>query len=163
MDMKTVTSSAEIRPLIEDFYTQYNIALDDLNLEAWPEFFEDTCLYKVTTKENWDADKPLSTIRCESKGMLNDRVVGLRKTMMFAPRYCRRFQSALQISPIEDGILKTRSNFLCVQTLVDEPSEMAFCGVAYDKISLKTGEPIFMERICVLDTEMISNSLIYPL
>lgn len=161
--MTATTNTAEYRPILEDFYTRYNIALDDLDLEAWPEFFEETCLYKVTAKENWDAGKPLSTIRCESKGMLNDRVQGLRKTMMYAPRYCRRFQSAIQIISVADDIIEARSNFLCVQTLVDEPSEVAFCGVAFDKISFKNGEPKFIERICVLDTEMISNSLIYPL
>lgn len=161
--MQTITNPAEHRPALEDLYTRYNIALDDLNLEAWPEFFEDNCLYKVTAKENWDAGKPLSTIRCESKGMLKDRVLGLRRTMMYAPRYCRRFQSALQINSVHNGIIEARSNFLCVQTLVDEPSEVAFCGVAFDKISIKNKEPKFIERVCVLDTEMISNSLIYPL
>lgn len=161
--MTPIANSPEYRPVLEEFYTRYNIALDDLNLEAWPAFFEDICLYRVTAKENWDARKPLSSIRCESKGMLNDRVQGLRRTMMYAPRYCRRFQSALQITAINEGTIEARSNFLCVQTLVDEPSEVAFCGVAFDKISIKNGEPKFIERICILDTEMISNSLIYPL
>lgn len=161
--MDKINNSGQCRAAIEDLYTRYAVALDDLDLEAWPAFFEETCVYRVTTKENWDADRPLSTILCESRGMLKDRVVGLRQTMMYAPRYCRRFQSALQITGMEGATIRTRSNFLCVHTLVDEPSEVAFCGVAFDKISLATSEPRFIERVCVLDTEMISNSLIYPL
>jgi salicylate 5-hydroxylase small subunit len=161
--MKMTVNTGGHRTAIEDFYARYIIALDDLDLEAWPMFFEETCVYRVTTKENWDAGRPLSTIRCESRGMLKDRVVGLRQTMMYAPRYCRRFQSALQITNADGTTVSTRSNFLCVHTLVDEPSEVAFCGVAFDKISIATSEFKFIERICVLDTEMISNSLIYPL
>ncbi len=159
-------SMADINPnrsQIEDLYTDYNIALDDLNLEAWPQFFTQTCLYRITTRENWEGKFPLSTIICESREMLEDRVAATRKSMMYAPRSYRRYHSGLKIISSSAGVTKTRLNFFVAQTLVDKPSEVAFCGVAYDTIVEEESTLRFKERICVMDTEMIPNSLIYPI
>lgn len=147
----------------QDFYTAYNIALDDLELERWVTMFDQDCYYRIVPRENWQANLPLSTVECTTRGMLADRVKGIRKTMMFAPRSCRRFISSLQVGEAEDGVVTARSSFLCVQTLVDQPSEVAFCGVAHDHLVISGSEPRLRSRICVLDTEMIPNSLIYPL
>ncbi len=152
-----------LRSRIEDFYTAYNIALDDLDLERWVEMFDDPCDYRIVPRENWEADLPLSTMHCESKGMLVDRVKGIRQTMMFAPRYCRRFISSIQVEEQNKNIAKVRSNFLCVQTLVDQPSEVAFCGLANDTLVFGIEKVLLRQRTCILDTEMIPNSLIYPL
>lgn len=148
---------------VEALYSDYAITLDDLNLGAWPQFFTDTCLYRITTRENWDCGYPLSTVMCESRGMLEDRVAAINSSMMYAPRTYRRFQSALKIMPVNERVVKARSNFLVVQTLVDKPSETAFCGIAFDMIVNESGKLKFQERVCVMDTEMIPNSLIYPL
>ncbi|MFC3051873.1 aromatic-ring-hydroxylating dioxygenase subunit beta [Kordiimonas pumila] len=161
MDMQSTGSHTY--ETLRAFYTDYMIVLDDFDLEKWPDFFTDDCFYRVTAKENWDAGNAFSAMRCESKGMLIDRVVGIQQTMMFAPRYLRRFQSALKVVDGEGDTVSVRSNFLCIQTLVDEPSEVAFCGVAFDKVKMLDSGPKLIERICVLDTEMILNSLIYPL
>lgn len=161
--MSNTVITNEVRTIISDFYTDYMLTLDDCDLNAWPDFFAEDCMYRVTAKENWDTNSPLSTIRCESRGMIIDRSLGIQETMMYAPRYTRRFQSSLKLTPGENGLVNAQSSFLCIHTLVDEPSEVAFCGIAYDKISLTGDKPLFVERICVLDTEMVRNSLIYPL
>ena len=59
--------------------------------------------------------------------------------------------------------MTTRANFLVIETLVDEPSRVAFCGVSHDKLCLIDNRWRFAERVCILDTEMLPNSLIYPL
>lgn len=160
---RDVKSDRPISDRVRQLYNEYSIALDDLNLESWPGFFAEKCLYRITTRENWDRGFPLSTIVCESRGMLIDRVAAIRGSMMYAPRSYRRFQSLLHVQNTDTGELEARSNFLVVQTLVDRPSDVAFCGVAFDKIVDERNQLRFRERVCVLDTEMIPNSLIYPL
>ena len=75
----------------------------------------------------------------------------------------RRFQSGLRVVEAAAGSLRVRSNFLVVQVLIDKPAEVAFVGVAHDRLVREAGELRLAERICVLDSEMLPNSLIYPI
>lgn len=151
-----------LREQICALYDQYAISLDDLDLDVWTNYFTESCFYRIVTRENWMRGLPLSTVKCEGRGMLADRAAALQNSMMFAPRVYRRFCSVLKTEE-SSGVIKSRTNFFVAQTLVDRPTEMAFCGVSFDKIVEDNGALKFAERICVLDTEMIPNSLIYPL
>jgi salicylate 5-hydroxylase small subunit len=140
----------------------YLECLDDLRLAEWPQFFTEDCIYRVIPRENFEADRTLCTIYAESRGMLIDRVTGLTRTQMYAPRYYRRFVSGLRIVGPEAGGVRLRSNILMVQTLVDKPSEIVLAGVAHDVVVREEGRLRYRERVVVFDSEMIPNSLIYP-
>lgn len=166
--MSALPSNLPARPVagreeLQLFYDLYNEALDDLALERWPLFFTADCLYRITARENWEAGLPLSTLVCESRGMMNDRVVGWRRTMTYAPRAYRRFQSGLRVVEATAEAVRVRSNFLVVQVLIDKPAEVAFVGVAHDRLVRDGDDLRLAERICVLDSEMLPNSLIYPI
>src|SRR5690348_3433202 len=81
--------SLELRAELADLYAGYADVLDGDELEAWPDFFTETCRYEVIPRENRELGLPLATVRCESRGMLMDRVFAVRQTQMFAPRYLR--------------------------------------------------------------------------
>ena len=151
------------RTALHAFYISYFETLDDGRLETWPNFFIDDCLYQIIPRENYDAGYQLCTMQADSKGMLVDRVQGILKTQMFAPRYCRRFHSGLRITGHDGGEIRVRQNVLVIQTLLNKPSEILVCGVGRDLlVNDGSGELKFKERILVIDTEMIPNSLIYP-
>lgn len=145
------------------FYDRYFETLDDGKLEEWPGFFTEDCRFQIIPRENHEAGYQLCTIQADSKGMLLDRVQGILKTQMFAPRYYRRFHSGLRAIAREDGGIKVRQNVLVIQTLVDRPSEVVICGVAHDLLEeAGKNDWRFRERILVIDSEMIPNSIIYP-
>ena len=56
------------REVLERLYVRYVDALDDDQLEAWPELFTETCLYRVMSAENDRLGLPLAVIRAESRG-----------------------------------------------------------------------------------------------
>ena len=85
------------RDALRDFYDDYYTVLDDVRLEEWPALFTEDCIYRVIPRENFEAGYTLSTIYAESRGMLIDRVMGVTRTQMFAPRYYRRFPGPLRI------------------------------------------------------------------
>ena len=85
------------RDALRDFYDDYYNVLDDVRLEEWPALFTEDCMYRVIPRENFEAGYTLSTIYAESRGMLVDRVMGMTRTQMFAPRYYRRFPGPLRI------------------------------------------------------------------
>lgn len=150
------------RDALRDFFDDYYTVLDDVRLEEWPAFFTEDCLYRVIPRENFEAGYTLCSIQAESRGMLADRVMGLTRTQMYAPRYYRRFPGPLRIVTHDDNGVRTRHNLLVVQTLIDKPSEIVLSAVCHDLVARDDEGPRLRERIVVFDSEMIPNSLIYP-
>jgi len=150
------------RDAMRDFYDDYYNALDDVRLDAWPEFFTEDCTYRVIPRENFEAGYALSTIYAESRGMLIDRVMGVTRTQMFAPRYYRRFPGPLRIVAREGDAVRVRHNLLVVQTMIDQKTEIVLSAVCHDLLVPSDSGLRLRERIVVFDSEMIPNSLIYP-
>lgn len=146
------------RDALRDFFDDYYAALDEVRLHDWPEFFIQDCLYRVIPRENFEAGYTLCTIQAESRGMLRDRVMGLTRTQMYAPRYYRRFPTAPRLVSESGGAAQVRHNLLLVQTLIDKP----LSAVCHDRVVVDEGRLRFAERIVVFDSEMLPNSLVYP-
>jgi 3-phenylpropionate/cinnamic acid dioxygenase small subunit len=160
--MNNITASDVGRDALRDFFDDYYNALDDVQLDAWPDFFTEDCLYRVIPRENYEAGYTLCTMQAESRGMLIDRVMGLTRTQMFAPRYYRRFPGPLRVVSQDGGGVRTRHNLLVVQTLIDKQTEIVLAAVCHDRIAPDGDRLRLRERIVVFDSEMIPNSLIYP-
>jgi 3-phenylpropionate/cinnamic acid dioxygenase small subunit len=150
------------RDALRDFYDDYYNILDDVRLDEWPALFTEACIYRVIPRENFEAGYTLSTMYAESRGMLVDRVMGLTRTQMFAPRYYRRFPGPLRIVSAGAEDVGTRHNLLMVQTLIDKQTEIVLSAVCHDVVVVDEGRLRLRERIVVFDSEMIPNSLIYP-
>jgi len=153
----------ELRAEVEDLYYDYAAALDDFELERWPEFFVEECWYKIISRENYDRGLPLATMWCESKGMLKDRVVTIRQTQMFAPRTMRHIVGNVRIKSDEGAEIQSGANYVVIQTLVDDESRIFNTGRYLDTLVREQGRLKFKSRICIYDTIMIPNSLIYPI
>ena len=153
----------EIRLKIEDFNAQYAHVLDEGNLETWPDFFTDDGLYRVTARENADADLPIGLIYCDGKGMLIDRIRAVIKTMMHEPRYLRHFNTNVRVLEIgKDGQIVARANYLVAETLMEGGTSILQSG-RYEDIFVRSGAKLLLKaRHCVYDTLTIANALIYP-
>ena len=150
------------RDALRDFYDEYYTILDDLRLDEWPPLFTEDCVYRVIPRENYEAGYTLSTIYVESRGMLVDRVMGMTRTQMYAPRYYRQFPGPLRVVSRDADSVRSRHNLLVVQTLIDKKSEIVLSAVCHDVLVNDEGRNRLRERIVVFDSEMIPNSLIYP-
>ncbi len=151
-----------LRTRLADLYCAYADALDDGELERWPDFFTEDCLYKVVPRENFERALPVALIYCESRGMLVDRVVAIRETALYAPRIVRHFVSNIRLRAIgSDGLRLTASFALC-QTMADQPSELFLCGKYHDRVIEDADRLRFSERICVYDSTIVPTSLVYP-
>jgi len=156
-------NARELRLELEELYAAYTGCLDEERFEEWPDFFADPCVYKIVPRENFERGLPLATWLCESKGYLVDRVVAVRRTAVYAPRYIRRMVSGIRILGWKDGVLGTRANYLALETLQDELTRVFNTGQYHDKLVVGDGKLKFMEKVCVFDSMLIPNSLIYPL
>jgi salicylate 5-hydroxylase small subunit len=152
----------ELRDEIEALYADYAEALDDNELERWPEFFVEDCLYKLVPRENWERKLPIALMLCESKGMLRDRVNAVRNTALYAPRAFRHLIGQFRIEAETPERIRVRANYVVFQTLVDDLTRIQNAGKYIDLVVRTPAGLRFQEKICVFDSVLVPNSLIYP-
>ena len=75
--------SLELKGEVEDLLNAYTQCIDDDDLENWPDFFTEKCLYRVIPRENHEMDLPTAVMWCDSKGMLQDRITALRHANIY--------------------------------------------------------------------------------
>jgi salicylate 5-hydroxylase small subunit len=148
---------------LQNLYSEYSACLDQGDFEKWPEFFLEECEYRIQPRENYERKMPLSIMWLESKGMLKDRVYGIRETLYHDPYYQRHIVSAPRVIAAEENEIRSEANYLVLRTKQDELSEIFNVG-RYIDVVRKTDEGLkFQSRLCIFDSELIPNSIIYPI
>tara|TARA_B100001123_G_scaffold125102_1_gene145748 strand:- start:211 stop:711 length:501 start_codon:yes stop_codon:yes gene_type:complete len=156
------TTLREARLEIEDFNYAYAETLDRMDVNGWVEFFTENALYHVIARDNAESSLPLGLIYCEGKAMMKDRAYALLNTEMFAPRYLHLSITNARVIEIIEGRIKATANYTLVETLVDEPSRVQQVGKYRDVFVRTNGKLLLEERICVYDSVMIDNCLVFP-
>jgi salicylate 5-hydroxylase small subunit len=148
---------------IQQLYADYASAVDSGQWDLWPEFFTAQCVYKLQPRENFERGLPLATLFLTSKAMLKDRVYGISETIYHDPYYQRHVVGAPMVRRVADGHIHAEANYAVFRTKLDKESTVFNVGRYIDTI-VQTPEGFkFAERICVYDSEMIPNSIIYPI
>lgn len=162
-DLTAPDLAALLRHLrVEEFYARYTECLDQERFEDWPDFFVEDCLYKIVPRINHARGLPLATWLSEGRGYLLDRITGIRRTSVYGPRYIRRMVSGIRVVAQQGDALTVRSNFAVFETLPDEFTRVFSVGESHDRIVITAAGLLFREKICVFDSELVPNSLIYP-
>ena len=144
-------------------YADYALAVDSGQWDLWPEFFTEQCVYKLIPRENHARGFPLCTLSFTSKGMLKDRVYGIQETLYHDPYYQRHVVGAPVVRRVEGERIHAEANYAVFRTKLDKASTVFNVGRYIDTI-VPTPEGLkFAERLCVYDSEMIPNAIIYPI
>jgi salicylate 5-hydroxylase small subunit len=148
---------------VQQLYADYSIAIDSGKWNLWPEFFTDKCVYKLQPRENYERGFPLATLFFSSKAMLIDRVYGITETIYHDPYYQRHVVGAPLVKDVIEGRIHCEANYAVFRTKLDKESTVYNVGRYIDTI-VQTPEGLkFAERLCIYDSEMIPNSIIYPI
>jgi salicylate 5-hydroxylase small subunit len=149
---------------LQTLYADYALAVDSGNWDLWPTFFTPDCVYKLQPRENFERGFPLSTLAFDSQAMLRDRVYGIKETLFHDPYYQRHVVGAPVLRQIDaEGRLHCEANYAVFRTKLDGPGTVFNVG-RYLDIVAKTPDGLkFAQRLCVYDSEMIPNSIIYPI
>ena len=144
-------------------YADYALAVDSGHWDLWPEFFTEQCVYKLIPRENHGRGFPLCTLSFTSKGMLKDRVYGIQETLYHDPYYQRHVVGAPVVRRVDGERIQSEANYAVFRTKLDKASMVFNVGRYIDTI-VPTPEGLkFAERLCVYDSEMIPNAIIYPI
>ncbi len=155
----------ELRFEVEDLYNEYAQVLDDGPLDRWPTLFMDPCDYQIIPRENHENELPLAIMRCESRGMLMDRIVAVQELLMYEPRYLRHMISNIRIRSVskDSSRIDAVANYAVLETLRDEFTRVLNAGRYLDEIVRdEDGKLRFRKKHCVYDSELIPNSIVYP-
>ena len=141
----------------------YAAALDSADWNRWVEFFVEDCQYKVQPRENYERGFPLSTLALLSRGMLKDRVYGIKETLFHDPYYQRHVVGLPRILRREGDVIEAEANYAVFRTKLSQETTVFNVGRYLDRVRITPEGMKFESRLCIYDTEMIPNSLIYPI
>ena len=158
-----VLDAARYQALVR-LHADYALAVDSGDWSLWPEFFTDDARYRLVPRENHARGLPLATLAFESKAMLRDRVYGIRETLFHDPYDQRHVVGAPVVRALEpDGTIVCEASYAVFRTRLDELSTVFNVGRYLDRVVDTPAGLRFRERVVVYDSEMVPNSLIYPI
>jgi salicylate 5-hydroxylase small subunit len=158
----TALPSAQYQALVQ-LYADYAAAVDSGDWDLWPEFFVDACRYRLVPRENHERGLPLATLAFDSKAMLRDRVYGIRETLFHDPYYQRHVVGAPVVRASADGRIESEAGYAVFRTKLNELTTVFNVGRTLDVVVETPAGLKFESRTIVYDSEMIPNSIIYPL
>jgi salicylate 5-hydroxylase small subunit len=144
-------------------YADYASAVDSGHWDLWPEFFTEDCVYRLQPRENHERGFPLATLSFTSKGMLKDRVYGIKETLFHDPYYQRHVVGMPVVREVSAHRVRCEANYAVLRTKLSEASTVFNVG-RYLDVVVRTPQGLkFASRECIYDSEMIPNSIIYPI
>ncbi len=122
------------------------------------------CLYLLIPRDNYDRGLPLAIIRCESRGMLVDRVRAAQETIMHEPRYLRHQITNVRVTATDGGRIDAIAHFSVMEVLPDELPRILCVGRYIDVLQRRSdGALEFVEKRCVYDSVLVPNTIVYPI
>lgn len=148
---------------ITQLYADYANVVDAGQWSQWPEFFTEDGVYRLQPRENHERGFPLATLSLTSKGMLKDRAYGIQETLFHDPYYQRHVVGVPLVHEVSPEHLRCEANYAVFRTKLSEPSTVFNVG-RYLDVVVRTPQGLkFASRECIYDSELIPNSLIYPI
>jgi salicylate 5-hydroxylase small subunit len=150
---------------LQQLQTQAANALDNEDWDAWVACFTVDAEYRLVPRENHERGLPLATMAFESQAMLKDRIYAIRETLFHDPYHQRHLLSPMQVLSVaaDGGSFDTQTSYAVFRTKHLQLSEVFNLGRYLDRI-VHTPEGLrFARRLVVYDSELIPNSVIYPI
>lgn len=161
--MGNLKTSFDTYLALTQLYADYAAAVDSEDWDKWTDFFTEGCVYKVQPRENYERGFPLATLALLSRNMLKDRAYGIRETLFHDPYYQRHVVGAPRILKHEGDLIESEANYAVFRTKLSQASTVYNVGRYIDRVRITPQGMKLESRLCIYDSEMIPNSLIYPI
>jgi anthranilate 1,2-dioxygenase small subunit len=151
--------AADARNLLEEVAWY----LDDDQVERFPGYFIDACIYQVISRENYREGLPQAAIYCDGVDMVHDRVTALRETQVYVPRQWRHFISGVRVTAVHDDGCSITANFMVTEAMADAEPTMLLIGQYVSELVRVDGTLKFKRHLAIYDNYRITRSLIVPI
>ncbi len=145
---------------------EYAAALDDDRLEDWPSFFTERCFYRVTTIDNYRQGMQAGLIYADSRDMLADRILSLRKANVYEFHRYRHVVGVPRILGNDaqgGGTMRVSTGFVVIRISRQGQYEVFASGQYLDEVVTESGKLLLKRRDVVCDSSRIDTLLAIPL
>lgn len=154
---------AGVREAIARLQMEYVHAIDNNEVERWPQFFTDNCLYRIVSRHDYDEGRPIGLWYCDSRAMLEDRVSSLRGVNVYEPHCYRHVIGPTEITAHKDGLWQTQTSYFIVRTMHDGEMIVFSAGRYVDAIQVESGTARLASRSVVTDSWRYDTLIVIPL
>jgi anthranilate 1,2-dioxygenase small subunit len=155
--------SPEARDAIERLMMEYVHAIDNNELERWPQMFTEKCLYQIIPRADFDQARRIGIWFCDNRGMLEDRVSSMREVNVFEPHVYRHVIGPTEILEHKDGAYAAQTSYIVVRTLHDGEMSLFSAGRYVDEIVIEGGAARFRKRVVVPDSWRFDTLVVIPI
>lgn len=162
--METLVSTRlQLQQLVTELNALHAELIDDDRLEEWPDLFAAECTYTVIARENHERNMSLAAIFCDSRRMLVDRIVSLRKANIFPVHNYRHILGPTRVVSLEGMLAKVQTNYAVLMTRTDGQTTIYNSGKYIDEIDCSGDRPQFRSKLAVFDTNLIDTMMVRPI
>ena len=149
------------RGLIYDLLADYAALLDQGKYDEWLGLFAAQCTYNVVPRENFERGLPIGLIYCDSRAMLEDRIMALREANKYNIHTDRHLIGLPRLTST-DG-LAIEASFAVYQTDQEGATRLFATGLYQDRLELVGHTPRIRDKLVLLDTFAVPTLLATPL
>ena len=149
---------------VERLTADYIGCIDDDTLERWPTFFTADGLYRIISRENYTRGMPAGFLYCRGQGMMQDRIMALRRANIYEPHSYRHMVSGTRLIREEaPDRWRLRTNFQVIRTMHTGEMLLFATGFYDDVLVEREGLLLWHEKTVVCDSSRIDTLLVIPM
>jgi 3-phenylpropionate/cinnamic acid dioxygenase small subunit len=151
------------RLAVQDLLAEYGGLLDQSRFDQWLGLFAAECRYSVVPRENYDQGLPVALILCDSRAMLEDRVMALREANKYNIHTDRHLIGLPRIVCETAGGLDIEAPFAVYQTDQEGETRLFVTGLYRDRLETGSAGLRIADKLVLLDTAAVPTLLAVPL
>jgi anthranilate 1,2-dioxygenase small subunit len=161
--VKTTEVSAAARDAIARLQMQYAHAIDNDEIERWPQFFSEKCVYQIIPRSEYEQGRLIGVWFCDNRGMLEDRVSARREVNVYEPHVYRHIIGPTEVLDFADGAYRTQTNYMVVRTMQDGEMSVFSAGRYVDEIVCDGDGARLRKRTVVTDSSCYDTLIVIPI
>jgi 3-phenylpropionate/cinnamic acid dioxygenase small subunit len=151
------------RTALLDLYAAYGGLIDAGDWAAWLDLFAGECRYSIIPRENFDRGLPAGLVYCDSRAVLEDRIMALQEANKYNIHWDRHLIGLPRLLGHERGGTLVEASFAVYQTDQEGESRLFATGLYRDRVVDAAGGLKFRDKTILLDTFAVPSLLSTPL
>jgi anthranilate 1,2-dioxygenase small subunit len=157
------SNRTEARLRVEELLREYAACIDDGRYEEWPAMFTEECRYLIIPKESHERGYVSGFYLCESRGMLQDRILCLRETAIYESQQYRHIVGGTRVLECTDTGCRAETPFAVIRTTQDGAMALFAAGKYVDDVIFEGERALFREKLVLTDSTRIDILIAAPL
>jgi 3-phenylpropionate/cinnamic acid dioxygenase small subunit len=144
-----------------DLLAEYGALLDSARYQQWLGLFAAECRYRVMPRENHESGLPAGLILCDSRAMLEDRIMALREANKYNIHSDRHLIGLPRLFSVDGLVIE--APFAVFQTDQEGATRLYATGLYHDQLEVAEGGLKICDKLVLLDTFAVPTLLATPL